>query len=210
MINVKKYMSIYISKNNEQSGPFEESDVRDRLRRGDLSTNDMAIRQGDAGWQRLGEMFPDVKRATEPAASTAAAAGSAVPLASNTAQAVESKGGCKTAAGIVLMVFGAIALLGGAGLALATPYIYTTPSCDFAESDWKEIQDLKKKYDAEDDTYEKASIEIELKSAMAGYDTSAKHCADQKSTMRTFQIGEGAIAFVGLLMIIVGFIVRRL
>lgn len=52
-------MSIYISKNNQQSGPFDESKVLEMLAGGQLSPNDFAIRQGSNQWQKLGEMFPN-------------------------------------------------------------------------------------------------------------------------------------------------------
>jgi hypothetical protein len=203
-------MPIYINKNGQQSGPYEDHIVRDQLTSGVLSPSTMGIRHGDATWQRLGDMFPDAVRKEEPSAAVRAAAPAVSPASEVVATPAAARGGCRGVAAILLMVLGAMALLGGAGLALATPFVYTTPSCDFAESDWKEIEELKKKYDAADDTYEKASVEVDLKTAMAGYETSAKHCADQKSTMRMFQIGEGGVAVVGLLMLIVGFVIRRL
>src|SRR5262245_47857972 len=52
-------MSIYISKNNQQMGPFDESKVLAMLAGGELSPNDFAIRQGSNQWQKLGEMFPN-------------------------------------------------------------------------------------------------------------------------------------------------------
>src|SRR5215204_3549540 len=55
-------MSIYISKNNQQSGPFDESKVLEMLNSGQLSTDDFAIRQGASHWQKLGELFPDAGR----------------------------------------------------------------------------------------------------------------------------------------------------
>ena len=55
-------MSIYISKNNQQSGPFDESKVLEMLSSGQLSPDDFAIRQGGSQWQKLGEMFPNAGR----------------------------------------------------------------------------------------------------------------------------------------------------
>lgn len=55
-------MSVYIFKNNQQSGPFEESQVLEWLASGKLSPNDMAIRQGDAQWQPLILLFSSVSR----------------------------------------------------------------------------------------------------------------------------------------------------
>ena len=52
-------MQIYISKNNQQLGPFDEPKVLEMLNAGEISANDMAIRQGDTEWQKLGNYFPN-------------------------------------------------------------------------------------------------------------------------------------------------------
>ncbi len=52
-------MSIYITKNNQQTGPFEDSQVLEMLNSGQLSPDDFAIRQGGSNWQKVGEMFPN-------------------------------------------------------------------------------------------------------------------------------------------------------
>src|SRR5688572_26395849 len=62
-------MPVYINKDGQQSGPYEDNVVIDQLRSGMLSPNDMAIRHGDSSWQRLGDLFPglaDQARATPP------------------------------------------------------------------------------------------------------------------------------------------------
>jgi hypothetical protein len=51
-------MPIYVNKNGQQSGPYEEHVVIDQLSNGSLSPNDLAIRHGDPGWKPLGELFP--------------------------------------------------------------------------------------------------------------------------------------------------------
>jgi hypothetical protein len=58
---------IYIYKNNQQSGPYEEHVVLDQLRSGLLKPEDMAIRHGDEQWQPLRTMFPQVVEVAEPA-----------------------------------------------------------------------------------------------------------------------------------------------
>lgn len=54
-------MSIYISKNNQQLGPFEESKVLEMLGGGQLSPNDLAIRHGEEQWRKLGEFYPNLQ-----------------------------------------------------------------------------------------------------------------------------------------------------
>lgn len=50
-------MQIYLSRNNQQVGPFEEAKVLEMLRNGQVSPNDFGIRQGKGQWKTLGEMF---------------------------------------------------------------------------------------------------------------------------------------------------------
>jgi len=59
-------MGIYIYRNNQQFGPYDESVVTDQLRSGQLSRDDMGIREGENDWKKLGEMFPDVTPAFAP------------------------------------------------------------------------------------------------------------------------------------------------
>lgn len=54
-------MQIYINKNNQQLGPFEETKVLEMLRNGELSPNDLAIRHGEKEWQRLSNYYPKVE-----------------------------------------------------------------------------------------------------------------------------------------------------
>ncbi len=57
-------MQIYINKNNQQLGPFEESKVLEMLGSGQLSPNDLAIRQGENQWQSLGNHYPQFVQKT--------------------------------------------------------------------------------------------------------------------------------------------------
>jgi GYF domain 2 len=54
-------MQIYINKNGQQLGPFEESKVAEMLQNRQLSPNDLGIRRGEKEWQNLGAIFPNVK-----------------------------------------------------------------------------------------------------------------------------------------------------
>src|SRR5215216_6722873 len=56
-------MPIYVSKNQQQFGPYEDRVVVDQLRSGMLSPNELGIRQGEASWSRLGELFPGIGQA---------------------------------------------------------------------------------------------------------------------------------------------------
>jgi hypothetical protein len=63
-------MQIYITKDNQQFGPFEEEKVLEMIESGQLSRDDLAIRHGDKEWQKLGNYFPNVRN-TAPAAVAA-------------------------------------------------------------------------------------------------------------------------------------------
>ena len=58
-------MQIYIYQNNQQSGPFDENDVLERLRSGRLSPDDLGVREGDQNWSRLGDIFAGRMRFNE-------------------------------------------------------------------------------------------------------------------------------------------------
>ncbi len=55
-------MQIYINKNGQQHGPFDEAKILEMLRKGQLSPNDFGIKDGQQNWQKLGEMFPQPKQ----------------------------------------------------------------------------------------------------------------------------------------------------
>jgi len=52
-------MDIWIGRNGERHGPYTESDVRQWLRSGQLSREDLAWYEGLADWQPLSVLFPD-------------------------------------------------------------------------------------------------------------------------------------------------------
>jgi hypothetical protein len=55
-------MKMFINKNGQQHGPFDEEKVFEMLREGQLSSNDFGIKDGQQSWQKLGEMFPQPKQ----------------------------------------------------------------------------------------------------------------------------------------------------
>ena len=197
-------MSIYINKNNQQSGPYEDRIVIDQLRNGMLSPDDLAIRHGGTTWQRLGDIFPEA----HPPGTELPSYFVPQPGVSSS-EPPSKKGGCRKPLGWTVFGIGLLVMLVGAAVAIATPFAYSTLSCDFAEMDMKKVDELTKKYEAAKGTDEEFSVEYELKSALAGSEQSAKICAEQNSTKNMFQIGSIAVAFVGFLMALVGFFVRR-
>lgn len=51
-------MKIFINKNGQQLGPFDENTVRQMLNNEQLSLDDYAIRQGQQQWEKLSALFP--------------------------------------------------------------------------------------------------------------------------------------------------------
>ena len=70
-------MEIWIGRNGERHGPYKEEDVRAWLRSGQVSSSDLAWREGLADWQPLSVLFPDVTRDAPPAADNSYSAPSA-------------------------------------------------------------------------------------------------------------------------------------
>lgn len=60
-------MEVWIGRNGERHGPYQEEQVRDWLRSGELSPDDLAWYEGLADWRPLSILFPQDKPA--PAAS---------------------------------------------------------------------------------------------------------------------------------------------
>lgn len=54
-------MALYISKNNVNTGHFDDIVIENNLRNGSLSLNDLACREGIKQWQPLGVFFPHLR-----------------------------------------------------------------------------------------------------------------------------------------------------
>ncbi len=60
-------MSIFVHKNDQQLGPFEEAKALEMLKTGEFTSQDMAIRQGETEWRKLGDYFPNASSQTQAA-----------------------------------------------------------------------------------------------------------------------------------------------
>jgi len=190
-------MSIYISRGGQQSGPFEESEVVERLRTGQLSPDDMAIVQGGTAWQKLGVMFPNVG-GPPPAA--------AAPVANFVAEMPAKKGGGCFKAG--LLTVGILLLLGGIGGAAVSRFV-PSPSCQMLEQDAAELKRLQSKLQTAKDTPDEAMVKREIDQTISGMKASTQNCNDHRAIWDTVMYGGAAAAFVGFLMAIVGLLIGR-
>lgn len=57
-------MEVWIGRDGERHGPYQESDVRDWLRSGKVSRQDLGWYEGLADWQPLSVLFPDASTIT--------------------------------------------------------------------------------------------------------------------------------------------------
>ncbi len=51
-------MELFVARNGQQTGPYEEARVREMLARGEVSPSDLAWHSGLSGWQPLSTLFP--------------------------------------------------------------------------------------------------------------------------------------------------------
>lgn len=62
-------MEVWIGRDGERHGPYKEADVRQWLRSGQVSPDDLGWYEGMADWQPLSSLFPEELRAAPPAFS---------------------------------------------------------------------------------------------------------------------------------------------
>jgi hypothetical protein len=202
-------MAVYVSKDNQQSGPYEDQVVIDQLKNGTLAPVDLGIRQGEASWRSLGEMFPGVTaERPSPAAVSAIPVSSGIASNVNAAVPAPKKGGClKTGllvAGILMLVIGIAVGVGGRFI--------PSVSCDLVESDAHEIEKVRSDLDKarrDDDTDEIRVLEFRLKQALSGAEVSQANCDRDKLTKNIVGVAGGGIAVVGFLFALIGFFIGR-
>jgi flagellar basal body-associated protein FliL len=58
---------LYVYKNEQQLGPFDESQISEALSRGEFSSEDLAWKEGLNGWVMLGDLLQNTQKMTAPA-----------------------------------------------------------------------------------------------------------------------------------------------
>ena len=61
-------MELFVARNGQQTGPYEEARVRDMLARGEVAPGDLAWHSGLSGWQPLSTLFPETQQRSAPPA----------------------------------------------------------------------------------------------------------------------------------------------
>jgi hypothetical protein len=193
-------MPIYINKNGQQSGPYEDHVVIDQLKNGSLSPNDLGVKHGESSWQRLGDMFPGVGVAKPPpVASDARAASTAAP---------PKKGGCLK---FGLIGTGLLFLLLGVSIAVGSRFIPSV-SCTLAEDDAHRIDKLRSdlKKATEEGKFDRIGpLQLELNQQLSGAEVSQKNCNDDKFRNNLIGGAGGVLGAIGFLMALIGLFVKR-
>ena len=89
-------MEVWIGRDGERHGPYKEGDVRQWLRSGQGSRDDLAGYEGLADWQPLSVLFPDAVASAPPAAAPTSADSPpaySAPLPQTTTAALEDYAG---------------------------------------------------------------------------------------------------------------------
>jgi len=200
-------MPIYINKNGQQSGPYEDHVVTDQLRNGMLSPNDLGIRHGENTWQRLGDMFPNSVASTAGSPVGAKAAGVVGNVAS-AAPAPKKSGGCLK---FGLIGTGLVLLVLGIGTAIGSRFIPSV-SCDLWDEDEHKITKLRSDLEKANSSYQYdrvSTITRQLNEAISGAEASQKNCYDDRFRNNVIGGAGVALGLVVFLMTLIGLFVRR-
>lgn len=205
-------MSIYIYKNGEQSGPFDESIILEKLRIGHLSRKDLAIRTGGTEWQPLEILFPEFAKPSPPHAQAPPSPTSKAPTPATNfvagAAPAKNSGGCRKVFGWLLLIFGLLLFLGGIGGAVVNRMM-PLHQCELADQYDRESEQAVKDADAARGTPKQAELEAKAKDKIEWARTWLRGCIEARSQHMIYLVALLAAAGTGFLMMIVGFFVRR-
>ena len=193
-------MPIYINKDGQQSGPYEDHVVIDQLNSGSLSPNDLGIKHGGTSWQRLGDMFPGVGVAEPKPVANEAEAASTAPA--------PKKGGCLK---FGLIGTGLLFLLLGVSIAVGSRFIPSV-SCNLAEEDAHKIDKLRSDLDkaTKEGKFDRIGpLQLELNQDLSGAAASQKNCNDDKFRDNIIGVAGGVLGAIGFLMALIGLFVGR-
>lgn len=86
-------MEVWIGRDGERHGPYQESDIRAWLRSGQVSPQDLGWYEGLADWQPLASLFPEVTAQQAAGGTTPPAFAAAAPLPLTNAASLEDYAG---------------------------------------------------------------------------------------------------------------------
>ena len=199
-------MQIYIFKDGRQSGPFDESAVLEQLRTGMFSPDDLAIRQGDRDWSKLGDIFAG-RVAAEPVPVTTP---HPVPAQQHFAgpAGIAETGGCRKILGWLMLIFGLLLFLGGAGGAVANR-VFPPGTCEIADQYQAEADRAGKGADAARGTPKQVELETKAKEKIESARIWTRGCAESMSVHNMFLAALIGSSVIGFLIFTTGYFVRR-
>jgi hypothetical protein len=191
-------MSIYISKNNQQAGPFADAQVLEMLRRGQISPNDLAIRHGETRWEPLGNIFPNVIPFISPPVSAISGG-------------VKNTGGCRRVFGILLLVFGLLLCAGGLffpvkGLVFGSGESYI---CRMAETYKQDAEQANREYERAKGTSFEEEKAQKLGQKIRIMESWGKTCSEMNENLRRWMIGLTILGVFGFFLAMIGFFIQR-
>ena len=191
-------MSIYIYKNNQQTGPFEESKVLEMLGGGQLSPNDMGIRSGESQWQPLANLFPRVILSTPQATS---------PMANGV-----TNNGCRRIFGIGLLILGFFLFIGGSFFPVKNALRSNggqNLACQNAGKAKQKADESFREYEKSKGTNAEAKIAEELKQNIGIVRMWSETCSELNSSHRRWMIILTILGGFGFILTIAGFFISR-
>lgn len=189
-------MQMYVNKNNQQLGPFEEAKVLEMLTNGQLSPNDMGIRNGESEWQSLNNLFPSVILTTPQSIS---------PTVNEVKQ-----NGCRRPLGTIMLILGLLLFIGGFFFPLKGALSGgQNLACKEAEKAKREADFLFEDFQRVKGTSAEPKKAAELKQAIETMQSWGKTCSEINASYRQSVIFLILMGCFGFVMAIIGFFVRR-
>lgn len=184
-------MQIYISKNNQQLGPFEEAKVLEMLQSGQLSPNDPAVPRGGNQWQPLSVLLPTFNFIGTPFAGF-----NVPPTAFEASKKVRSKG-----LSVFILVLGILVFLGGAAFTVNRHTGFSNMACKEAERLLTETRQAREEFE-----FNKTEENLKKFESKRSSGRSWAVSCDTSTSAHRFWMASGIItAIVGLIITIVGF-----
>ncbi|MCE7961308.1 MAG: DUF4339 domain-containing protein [Acidobacteria bacterium ACB1] len=195
-------MEYYVSSNGSQTGPLPEAEIIEALKAGRFLPTDLGIEPGKSDWRALSEIFPD-----------------AVPSA--------KKGGCRRPLGWFLVACGILILCVGGLLAVLVyrnmQFSSSGLVCKLADESHARVDGLSGLMKQRglldirlDDSRRIASLSREDRELLNDFqdaikiaDSNSRSCGMAKRAERTMQIETAAVVFFGLIVLLLGFVLRR-
>ncbi len=196
-------MQIFINKNGQQFGPFEENKVLEMLQNRQLSPNDFGFRQGDGQWRKLTDIFPVHSINPSPPI---------LPISISQTNKVKSNSGWRRFFGNILLRLGILILLAGV-VGAGRGYYYSQPaqhySCQMADKNLQKSEQSLKEYQAAKGTPLEVEKGLKAKKDIDDFGAYSNSCGQLVASFRLWLFVFILIGIIGFVGTVGGFVVRR-